>query len=72
MKHRPFSELTKNWSPERKARVAAMTAQLVDELEAEKRERLRSRSATADESDATTRQRTRHPAAADEGGPPRM
>ena len=38
MKHRPFSELTKDWSPERKARVAAMTAQLVDELEAEKRE----------------------------------
>ena len=35
MKHRPFSELTKDWSPERKARVAAMTAQLVDELEAE-------------------------------------
>ena len=39
MKHRPFSELTKDWSPERKARVAAMTTQLVDELEAEKRER---------------------------------
>ena len=38
MKHRPFSELTKDWSPERKARVAAMTAKLVDELEAEKRE----------------------------------
>ena len=37
MKHRPFSELTKDWSPERKARVAAMTAQLVDELEAEAR-----------------------------------
>lgn len=42
MKHRRFSELTKDWSPERKARVAAMTAQLVDELEAEKRERRRS------------------------------
>ena len=41
MKHRPFSELTKDWSPERKARAAAMTAQLVDELEAEKRERRR-------------------------------
>ena len=41
MKHRGFSELTKDWSPERKARVAAMTAQLVDELETEKRERRR-------------------------------
>ena len=36
MKHRPFSELTKDWSPERKARVAAMTARLVDELKTEK------------------------------------
>ena len=39
MKHRPFSELTKDWSPERKARVAAMTAQLVDERAAEKLKR---------------------------------
>ena len=41
MKDRPFRELTKDWSPQRKARVAAMTTQLADELETEKRERHR-------------------------------
>ena len=49
MKHRPLSELTKNWSPERKARVAAMTAKLVDELQTAKRQRRR-RAAPREES----------------------
>lgn len=32
--HRPFSELTKDWTPERKAEVAAMSKELKAEYEA--------------------------------------
>ena len=41
-KHRPFSELTKDPPPEPKTHVAAMTTQLLDELQTEKREPRRS------------------------------
>lgn len=33
MGHKPFSELTKNWSPERKAEVEAAGKKLIAELE---------------------------------------
>ena len=61
MKHRPFSELTKDWSPERKARVAAMTAQPVDELEAEKRERRRGQPPRRESSSQPAAAFTPHP-----------
>ena len=41
-KHPPFSELTKDPPPEPKTHVAAMTTQLLDELQTEKREPRRS------------------------------
>ena len=61
MKHRPFSELTKDWSPERKARVAAMTAQLVDEIETEKRKRRRGQAPRKGSSSQTAAAFTPHP-----------
>ncbi|MGH9440125.1 MAG: XRE family transcriptional regulator [Terriglobia bacterium] len=32
MEHRKFSELTKNWTPERRARVQAEAPKLIDEM----------------------------------------
>ncbi|MYI74853.1 MAG: hypothetical protein F4057_05905 [Acidobacteria bacterium] len=38
MKHRPFSELTKHWSPERLARNEAKVKEMLAELDREERE----------------------------------
>ena len=43
MKHRPFSELTKHWPPERTAKIEARVATALAELDRQERER------TADE-----------------------
>lgn len=43
MKHRPFSELTKHWSPDRAAKVEARVDAALAELDREEHER------TADE-----------------------
>ena len=39
MKHRPFSELTKDWSPERVAKNEARVATALAELDRQERER---------------------------------
>ena len=41
MKHRPFSELTKDWPPERVARNEAKVKEMLAELDREERERPR-------------------------------
>ena len=41
MKHRPFSELTKDWSPERVARNEAKVKEMLAELDRQERERTR-------------------------------
>ncbi len=38
MKHRPFSELTKHWSPERLARNEAKVKEMLAELDRQQRE----------------------------------
>ncbi len=65
MKHRPFSELTKHWPPERKARVEARVAAALAELD---RQRVDERGRVRHDD----RRDTRHPAAGGEGGTPRM
>ena len=41
MKHRPFSELTKDWPPERLARNEARVKEMLAELDQQERERTR-------------------------------
>ncbi len=41
MKHRPFSELTKDWSPERVARNEAKVKEMLAELDRQQREKTR-------------------------------
>ena len=41
MKHRPFSELTKDWPPERVARNEAKVKEMLAELDRQERERTR-------------------------------
>ena len=41
MKHRPFSELTKDWSPERVARNEAKVKEMLAELDRQEREKTR-------------------------------
>ena len=41
MKSRPFSELTKDWSPERVARNEAKTKEMLAELDRQQREKTR-------------------------------
>ena len=41
MKHRPFSELTKHWPPERVASSEAKTKEMLAELDRQQREKTR-------------------------------
>ena len=46
MKHRPFSELTKDWPPERLARNEAKVKEMLAELDRQQREPTRDESAS--------------------------
>ena len=61
-KHRPFTELPKDCSPERRARLAAITLRLVDDLKTETRERRRGQAARQESSNHPAAASAPHPA----------